>query len=173
MSVEAALIEMLRAVPDWCATMIIASLPISELRGAIPVAMGVYGMGPLSAYFFSVLGNMLPVVPLLLFLEPVSDFLRRFRIFDLFFSWLFERTRRNHSERFEKYGTFALTLFVAIPLPVTGAWTGCAAAFVFGIKFRHALPAIAAGIMIAGVIVTTLTMMGIGLADLLFSGIPG
>jgi len=170
MSVEAALAEILRAVPDWCATMIIAALPISELRGAIPVAMGVYGMGPLPAYFFSVLGNMLPVVPLLLFLEPVSDFLRRFRIFDIFFSWLFERTRRNHSERFEKYGTLALTLFVAVPLP---AWTGCAAAFVFGIKFRHSLPAILAGIMIAGVIVTTLTVMGIGLADLLLGGLPG
>ena len=89
MSVEAALVEMLRAVPDWFATMIIAALPISELRGAIPVAMGVYGMDPFPAYFFSVIGNMLPVVPILLFLEPVSDFLRRFRIFDLFFTWLF------------------------------------------------------------------------------------
>lgn len=173
MSVEAALVEMLRAVPDWFATMIIAALPISELRGAIPVAMGVYGMSPFPAYFFSVIGNMLPVVPILLFLEPVSDFLRRFRIFDIFFTWLFERTRRNHTERFEKYGTLALTLFVAVPLPVTGAWTGCAAAFVFGIKFRHALPAIAAGVMIAGVIVITFTMMGIGLADLLLTGLPG
>ena len=66
-----------------------------------------------------------------------------------------------------------MTLFVAVPLPVTGAWTGCAAAFVFGIKFRHALPAIAAGVMIAGIIVTTFTMMGIGLADLLLTGLPG
>ncbi|MCQ1536298.1 small multi-drug export protein [Methanosarcina sp. KYL-1] len=168
MSVEAALVEMLQAVPDWGATMVIGALPISELRGAIPVAMGVYGMTPFEAYFFSVLGNLLPVVPLLLFLEPVSDYLRRFRIFDIFFTWLFARTRRNHTERFEKYGTLALTLFVAVPLPVTGAWTGCAAAFVFGIRFRHALPAIAAGVMIAGVIVTLLTMMGIGLADLIF-----
>jgi uncharacterized membrane protein len=124
-------------------------------------------MAPVSAYFLAVIGNMLPVIPLLLFLEPVSTYLRRFRIFDIFFSWLFDRTRRNHTERFEKYGTLALTLFVAVPLPVTGAWTGCAAAFVFGIKFRHALPAILIGVMIAGLIVSFVTVSGIGLFDLL------
>lgn len=168
MSIEALLVEMFKSLPDWVATMIIGALPISELRGAIPVAMGIYGMTPLEAYFFSVVGNLLPVIPLLLFLEPVSNYLRRYRIFDIFFTWLFARTHRNHTERFEKYGTFALTLFVAIPLPVTGAWTGCAAAFVFGIKFKHSLPSITAGVMIAGVIVTVLTIMGIGLIDMIF-----
>lgn len=158
---------MLQAVPDWVATMVIGALPVSELRGAIPVAMGVYGMTPFEAYFYSVIGNLLPVIPLLLFLEPVSDYLRRYRIFDIFFTWLFTRTRRNHTERFEKYGTLALTLFVAVPLPVTGAWTGCAAAFVFGIRFRNALLAIAAGVMIAGIIVTVVTITGIGLAGLI------
>ena len=168
MSVENLLVEMLGSVPHWFAVMVIGALPISELRGAIPVAMGVYGMGPLEAYVLSVLGNLIPVVPLLLFLEPVSGYLRRYHIFDVFFTWLFSRTRRNHTENFEKYGLLALTLFVAVPLPVTGAWTGCAAAFVFGIKFKHSLPAIAAGVMIAGVIVTVLTMTGMGLADLIF-----
>ncbi len=167
MSVETLLVEMLGSVPHWLAVMVIGALPISELRGAIPVAMGIYGMGPFEAYFLSVLGNIIPVVPLLLFLEPVSGYLRRYHIFDVFFTWLFSRTRRNHNENFEKYGLLALTLFVAVPLPVTGAWTGCAAAFVFGIKFKQALPAIAAGVMIAGIIVTVLTMTGMGLADLI------
>ncbi|MHC1755626.1 MAG: COG2426 family protein [Methanosarcina sp.] len=168
MSVENLLVEMLGSVPHWFAVMVIGALPISELRGAIPVAMGIYGMGPLEAYFLSVFGNLIPVVPLLLFLEPVSGYLRRYRIFDVFFTWLFSRTRRNHSENFEKYGLLALTIFVAVPLPVTGAWTGCAAAFVFGIKFKHSFPAIAAGVMIAGIIVTAVTMTGMGLADLIF-----
>ena len=168
MSVENLLVEMLGSVPHWLAVMVIGALPISELRGAIPVAMGIYGMGPFEAYFLSVLGNIIPVIPLLLFLEPVSGYLRRYHIFDVFFTWLFSRTRRNHTENFEKYGLLALTIFVAVPLPVTGAWTGCAAAFVFGIKFKHSLPAIAAGVMIAGVIVTVLTMTGMGLADLIF-----
>jgi uncharacterized membrane protein len=168
MSVENLLVEMLASVPHWLAVMVIGAIPVSELRGAIPVAIGIYHMEPLEAYFLSVLGNLIPVIPLLLFLEPVSDYLRRYRIFDIFFTWLFSRTRRNHTENFEKYGLLALTLFVAVPLPVTGAWTGCAAAFVFGIKFRHSFPAIAAGVLIAGIIVTVVTMTGMSLIELIF-----
>lgn len=168
MSVENLLVDMLASVPHWLAVLVIGAIPISELRGAIPVAMGIYGMGPVEAYFLSVIGNLIPVVPLLLFLEPVSGYLRRYRIFDIFFTWLFSRTRMNHSESFEKYGLLALTIFVAVPLPVTGAWTGCAAAFVFGIRFKHSFPAIAAGVMIAGIIVTAVTMTGMGLAELIF-----
>ena len=168
MSVENLLVETLASVPHWLAVMIMGALPITELRGSIPVAMGIYGMGPTEAYFLSVLGNLIPVIPLLLFLDPVSKYLRRYRFFDSFFTWLFSRTRRNNSESFEKYGLLALTVFVAIPLPATGAWTGCAAAFVFGIKFKHSFPAIAAGVMIAGIIVTAVTMTGMGLAELIF-----
>jgi uncharacterized membrane protein len=167
MSIENFLVDVLASVPHWLAVLIISAIPISELRGAIPVAMGIYGMEPLEAYFLSVIGNLIPVIPLLLFLEPVSNYLRRYRIFDIFFTWLFSRTRRNHTDNFEKYGLLALTIFVAVPLPVTGAWTGCAAAFVFGIKFRHSFPAIAAGVMIAGIIVTAVTMTGMGLLELL------
>ena len=167
MSLEALVLELLSSVPHWLATVIIGALPVFELRGAIPIALGVYGMNPVAAYFFAVLGNMLPVVPLLLYLDPVSNYLRRYTIFDKFFSWLFGRTQHNHSGRFEKYGILALTLFVAIPLPVTGAWTGCAAAFVFGIKFRHSLLAIFAGVLIAGIIVSVVTLTGISLLSLI------
>ena len=171
MTVSATIASFISWIPHWAATIIIGMLPVSELRGAIPFAMapvevGGYGMSAPEAYILAVFGNMIPVIPLLLFLEPVSDFLRRWRIFDTFFTWLFTRTHRNHSERFEKYGTLALTIFVAIPLPVTGAWTGCAAAFVFGVKFRHALLAIFAGVLIAGVIVTVLTLTGISIFEL-------
>jgi len=70
------------------------------------------------------------------------------------------RTRRNTEEKFEKYGALFLLFFVAIPLPVTGAWTGSAAAFIFGIRFWYAFPTIVGGVMIAGIIVT-LTSLGI------------
>ena len=171
MTVSATIASFISWIPHWAATIIIGMMPVSELRGAIPFAMapvevGGYGMSAPEAYLLAVLGNMIPVIPLLLFLEPVSDFLRRWRIFDIFFTWLFTRTHRNHSERFEKYGTLALTIFVAIPLPVTGAWTGCAAAFVFGVKFRHALLAIFAGVLIAGVVVTVFTLTGISIFEL-------
>jgi len=132
-----------------------AMLPISELRGAIPLALGVYKMSIPQTYLFAVLGNIIPVIFLLWFLEPVSKFLmKRSTIFNKFFTWLFERTRRKHKKAIQKWGPVALILFVAIPLPITGGWTGSVAAFVFGIPFKKALPLIFLGILIAGVVVT-------------------
>lgn len=157
------LVEVFSGFPAWLATIFIAMLPVSELRGAIPIAIGIYGINPFDAFILAVIGNMIPVVPLLLFLEPVSNFLRRWNIWNRFFTWLFTRTHRNHSKEFEKYGTLALAIFVAIPLPATGAWSGCAAAFVFGIKFRNALLAIASGVTVAGIIVTLITVAGVNL----------
>jgi uncharacterized membrane protein len=138
---------------------LIAALPISELRGAIPLALTVYKMPIIQAYFCAVLGNILPVVFLLLYLRPFFIFLRRWHYFELFFSWLFKRTRR-HEEQYEKFGALFLLFFVAVPLPVTGAWTGSVAAFVFGIRFKYAFPSILGGIIIAGLIVS-LTSLGI------------
>lgn len=145
-------------IPGWLMTMIAAALPISEVRGAIPLAIGVYGFSPLKAYLLSVLGNLLPIIPLLLFLGPVSDFLRRFSIGDRFFSWLFARTRSKYIKDHENFGLTALAVFVAIPLPMTGAWTGCVIAFLLGFRFWPAFAAIAAGVLIAGVVVTTAVM---------------
>jgi uncharacterized membrane protein len=79
------------------------------------------------------------------------DFLKRF------FNWWFARTRK-HSEIVEKYEALGLMLFVAIPLPMTGAWSGCVAAYLLGIKFRYAFPAIVLGVGVAGVIVTMTTI---------------
>ncbi len=140
------------------AVILIAMTPISELRGAIPVAIGVYKMKPLDAFLLSVFGNILPVAPLLLFLSPMERWLRRYRVFDRFFDWLFARTKRKLSDDIAKYEALALCIFVALPLPATGAWTGCAAAFLFGMKFRHAFPAIVLGVVIAGIVVTLASM---------------
>jgi len=148
------------AIPGWLMTLFLAMSPISELRGAIPVAIGVYGFDPLQAYALAVAGNLLPVVPLLLFLDPVSSVLMRYRIGNAFFSWLFSRTRRKYIQKHERFGLLALVIFVAIPLPVTGAWTGCAIAFLVGFKFWQAFPAIALGVMIAGLVVTS-TVLGV------------
>jgi len=140
-------------------TIIISMLPVSELRGAIPVAIGVYNLNPAEAYFLAVVGNIIPVIFILKYLDPVSKFLMaKFKFFDKFFAYLFERTRRKHNGKFEKWGALALITFVAIPLPVTGGWSGALAAFVFGIPFKKALSLISLGIMIAGVIVTGLSL---------------
>jgi uncharacterized membrane protein len=154
MVAESALLEALRGLPPSIVVLLISMAPFSELRGGIPVAMSIYGMGASKAYLLGVLGNLLPVLPLLLLLEPVEKHLRKLDIFDAFFDWLFARTRRRIESKYEKYGALALLLYVAIPLPITGAWTGCAAAYVFGIRLRHSLPAITGGVMLAGLIVT-------------------
>lgn len=157
-AVSAESVAELLSLPPELTVILIATLPVFELRGAIPVAMSVYSMAPGEAFLLGVLGNIVPVVPLLLLLGPVSEFLSRHsRLFDRFFTWLFARTRRKVEAKYEKYGAIALIPFVAIPLPVTGAWTGCAAAFVFGIRFRYSLPAIIAGILISGTVVTLIT----------------
>lgn len=163
MTFETSLISMLGS--KELVTVLIAAIPVIELRGAIPMAIVEFGIDPLTAFILSVAGNMLPVIPLLLYLEPVSNFLRRWRIWDRFFTWLFNRTHHRHSAQFEKYGSVGLAVFVGIPLPVTGAWTGCAAAFVFGFKSRNALLAIFAGVVFAGMIVTALTVAGINIIN--------
>jgi len=158
------LLEIIKGLPHEVAVVVMAMLPFAELRGAIPIALGVYKMNPLKAYLLAVFGNILPIIPLLLFLEPVEQKLRRFSIFDSFFEWLFTKTHARTNEKIQKYGAIGLVPFVAIPLPVTGAWTGVVASYIFGIKFKHAFTAIVLGVMIAGVVVTLASMGVIHLA---------
>ncbi|MCX2818607.1 MAG: putative membrane protein [Methanobacteriota archaeon] len=148
--------ELLRFLPSEVTVVLFAASPFLELRGAIPLAVGFYGMTPVRAFALGVLGNLLPVLPLLLLLGRVSNLLAyRYRAFERFFTWLFERTRENVEGRYRRYGAVALVPVVALPLPGTGAWTGCVAAFVFGIEPRYSLPAIVLGVVLSGVLVTT------------------
>jgi uncharacterized membrane protein len=141
-------------LPNELVVFLMATLPILELRGAIPWALKFAPDMPLvTMYLVAVMGNFAPVIPILVFLGPVSEFLRKVPIFDRFFAWLFARTRRK-GRLVERYEAIGLTMFVAIPLPVTGAWTGALAAFIFGVRLRHAIPCILLGILIAGIVVT-------------------
>ncbi len=153
------LVEVMKAVPSEAATVILATMPVGELRGALPVALVVYKIPIPLAVFLSILGNMLPVYFLLVFYEQVSGWLsKRSARAETFFEWLFERTRLKLHAKVEKYGYWALALFVSIPLPVTGAWTGTLAAFVFGMSKPKAFLAILVGVCISAVIVTTITL---------------
>ena len=146
------------------ATFLTAMTPVGELRASIPLALTVHGMGALESYIWSVAGNMLPVIFLLAALEKVSSFLiEKSPRARSFFNWLFERTRKKFTGHYETWGELALIMFVAVPLPVTGAWTGSVAAYLFGIPAKRALFLILAGVMISGVIVTLLTTGASGL----------
>lgn len=141
------------------ATFLVSMLPVAELRVSIPLAIGVYHMEPLRALLISFLGNIVPVFFILLLLGQVSEFLSQKSVFFKgFFTKLFEKTRRKNSDSFEKWGALALVIFVAIPLPMTGGWSGAVAAFVFGVPFRKAFASVSLGVFIAGVIVTALTL---------------
>ena len=145
--------------PNWLEVLAFAASPISELRGAIPWAILKCHFTWYYAFLVAVIGNLLPVPFILLFLDTASRLLSKVGPFRRILNWLFERTRRR-GKIITRYERIGLALFVAIPLPVTGAWTGSLAAVLFGLKFRHAFLSIFVGILIAGVIVTGATVLG-------------
>jgi uncharacterized membrane protein len=138
---------------------IISVLPIIELRGALPVAINVFNMPWYWAYCLAVIGNMLPVPILLLFFDALTRIVSKVEIGRKLVNWVLERTRR-HGKFIERYERIGLILFVAIPLPFTGAWTGSIAAFLMGMKFRYSFLSILCGVLISGAIVTCLCLLG-------------
>lgn len=146
-------------ISDILTVLVIAASPISELRGAIPIAIGAYHFHWYHAFLLGVAGNLLPVPFILLFLETASKLLSKIPFFERLLNWLFERVRRRGRviERYERVG---LALFVAIPLPITGAWTGSIVAVLLGLKFKYAFLSICVGVLISGVIVTSATLLG-------------
>ncbi len=137
----------------------ISALPVVELRGALPVAINLLHMPWYRAFFLAIIGNLLPVPILLLFLDSLAGVISRVDIGRRLVNWVFEHTRRR-GEAIERYEKIGLMLFVAIPLPITGAWTGSIVAFLLGLKFRYAFLSIMAGVVIAGAIVTSLCVIG-------------
>jgi uncharacterized membrane protein len=150
-------------LPSGVVVMIIAAIPIAELRVALPVALLVYKMSFWSALFWSALGTMLPIFFIVYLLRPAANFLIKYwGLARKFFDWWFSRVRRKFEKGILKYGiNLALVLFVAIPLPITGAWSGAVASFLFGIPPRRALILIATGVIIAGIVVGLLTSGGV------------
>lgn len=142
-------------ISNYFAVFFTAMTPIGEVRASIPVGLGVYKLDIYSTLMISIVGNLIPAIIIIFALEPISKFLmKRFKPADRFFTWLFNRTRRRYYKKFEKYSGYALTTFVGIPLPVTGAWTGALIAFVFGIPPKKAILDIFLGILMASAIVT-------------------
>jgi uncharacterized membrane protein len=150
-------------------TFFYAMTPIGELRLAIPYAVFAAKLPWQEAVPISIVGNFVPVMPVLFFLEYFSQRLMRYPFWHRVLTWAFERTRRRSAviERFEAIG---LILFVGIPLPFTGAWSGCIAAFLFRIPLRLAVPCIILGILLASVIVT-LVCLGVLSSAFLFGAL--
>lgn len=139
-------------------TIVTAALPISELRGAIPLGLA-FGFSPIKAYVLAIIGNGAIVAPILLFLRYGSGWvMQRSEVFRKVLTWLFERTRRREQAKLGGAGLVALAAFVAIPLPMTGAWTAAIAAFLFNMPLQRSLIAILIGVCIAGGVVLAISL---------------
>ncbi len=166
--------EFLSKLPTELYVFIISLLPFIELRGAIPVGAAL-GMPFYSNFLLAVLGNMLPVPFILIFIPKILDFLGRFKIFRPIVEWL-RRTADKHSKRVLKGEAadsqsetvkevkqgqpmspaifIALMLFVALPIPGTGAWSGSLVAALFSLSKRYSFLAVLLGVLICGIIMT-------------------
>ena len=131
-------------------TFVVSMLPIVELRGAVPIGVAL-GINSWKLYILAVIGNMLPIPFVLLLARPVINFCLTNRYFKRIGSWLQSKVNKN-SDKIVKYGTWGLMLFVAIPLPGTGAWTGALVAALLDLRLKKAVPSILLGVMIAGII---------------------
>ncbi len=134
----------------------VAAMPLSELRGAIPLGISL-GLSPLYSTILSIIGNILPVPFLLKILEPLVNYLEKTTIFSKSINWLKRRTLKKSRNKIRKYSTLGLFILVAIPLPTTGVWTGCLAAILFKMDLKEGFIAIASGVVVAGIIVFILS----------------
>ena len=138
---------------------IISMLPIAELRVAIPYAFLVQNLQLEKIIFVSILGNFIITIPVFLFIKYFSIHLMKYKYFKFFLNLIFNRTRRK-GKNIEKYKFYGLILFVGIPLPVTGAWTGCIASYLFGIENSKTFIGLFLGICMSATIVSILTIFG-------------
>lgn len=144
---------------DELVVFLLAMSPVSELRGALPVAINVHHISAWQAYGLAVVGNLAVVPILLLGLKRILKMISKVGVGENFSDWLM-RYAEKRSRRVKRYEKFGLMSFVAIPLPITGAWTGSLVACVLGMGFWEAFIPIALGVLMAGVIVTSLCLLG-------------
>ncbi|MGN0539560.1 MAG: COG2426 family protein [Candidatus Fimenecus sp.] len=142
-------------VPDELTVFLISLMPILEIRGGM-IAARLLETDFLKAFAICYVGNMLPIPFIILFIRKIFDFLRRFKFFERIIVKLEKKTEKN-KEKVMRYEAWGLLLFVAIPLPGTGGWTGALMAALLDIRIKRSLPIIAIGVLIAGFIMSGLT----------------
>jgi uncharacterized membrane protein len=148
---------------------LLSLLPVSELRGAIPFLLA-HGTPVGAAFALGVAVNMLVGPIAWLFLSTLHRLLSRWRAYAVVFDRIVGRARRKVHGAVERWGYWGLTVFVAVPLPFTGAWTGVLGAWVLGMEWRRSLAAVAAGVLAAGVVVTLVAFFGIRAFSIFLKG---
>ncbi|WP_243094584.1 COG2426 family protein [Thermus thalpophilus] len=143
-------------MPPELYVVLVAALPVAELRGAIPLGVAL-GLSPWEAFFLSLFGNLLVAPLALAFLPWAVGLFTRYPFFARLWQALEARVRLKGEEQVQRLGALGLFLFVAVPLPGTGAWSGAVLAVVLGLRRRYALVAISMGVLAAGLLVLLLT----------------
>ena len=164
-----AIINTISSTPPEVATAILAMLPFTELRAALPLGMTVFELGPTAAYVSSVIGNAIPMLFILWLLPAVLVFAEKHSpLLHRFFEKYIYSLEHKHKGKYQRYGRYMLFIFTAIPLPVSGVWTASVLAVLFHIERKFALLVITLGMLTAGIIVL-LIMTGVleGLSFLL------
>ncbi|RJQ39210.1 MAG: small multi-drug export [Dehalococcoidia bacterium] len=140
-------------------TFVISALPVAESRVSLPLAINLFGLPWYQAVAPAIIGNLLPVPLLLLFFGSLGRFLGRWKYSRPVSRWFVQRVERR-AEAIEKYGTIGLLVFVAVPFPGTGAWTGAMAASLMRLGFRRSFLAITGGVIASAAIITALSLAG-------------
>ena len=143
----------------------ISMVPLVELRGAIPFSQG-FGLPIIQSYIICILGNMLPVPIIYLFARKVLEWGADKPVIGKFFTWCLDKGHKGGKKLQEKAGKglfVALLLFVGIPVPGTGAWTGTLAASILDMDFKSTVAAVMLGVLLAGVIMMVVSMAGFSL----------
>ncbi len=151
MGADESMFEALQNLTDELIVAFTAALPVIELKGAIPTGIAL-GLNKWETFISAYIGSLLPVPILLAFFRPIMAHLHRTRVFRRFASWVYSRTRHK-GYKLRQYSLLGLFIFVAIPLPTTGVWTGSMIASFFKLKFSHAFIIIALGNLVAGLLV--------------------
>lgn len=154
-------------LPDALIVLLTAMTPIGELRASIPLAITSMDMPWSHALGLSIVGNLVPVPFILYALRAVGARIEaQENVVGRLLRWRTARIQETWGPRVRRYGFFGIVLAVAIPLPLTGAWTGALVVWTLNEPVRRGLPAIAAGVAIAGIVVTSLTLAGVELIRL-------
>lgn len=153
------IINLFSGFPKELATFLIAFIPVTELRASIPLAVKVYKLTPFVSWFYSVAGTFFVMVLIVFLLDPIAKILSRYiALFEKFFTWLFEHTRKRADAKMQKYGSWAIFILAATPIPLLGGLTGALAAFVFDVPKKKSLPLLLTGTMLSGAIVLFVTL---------------
>ena len=145
-------------------TAIIGAIPIVELRGAIPIGVFTFHLNYVEAFVCSFIGNILPVYFIVKYIRPLFDFFGRWKPLKKIIDWATERATKKieESEKLQNFVALGLFLFVAVPLPGTGAWIGSLIANFLDEPPKKAIPPIILGVLTAGIIILTLTAIANG-----------